>query len=101
VTHEVVFSPEAAGDLDAIFDHLAPRAGARVAGHFVGAIIGACRGLASFPHRGTLRQDLRAGLRVIGFRKRASILIVVEDRRVTVLRILYGGRDLRTAIATE
>ncbi|WP_415153682.1 type II toxin-antitoxin system RelE/ParE family toxin [Propionicimonas sp.] len=54
-----------------------------------------CEGLAVFPHRGTLREDLRPGLRVTHFRKRVAIAIVVDDNgeQVTVLGIFSGGQD--------
>ena len=56
-----------------------------------------CRGLALFPERGARRDDLRSGLRVVGFERRALIAFHVSADAVTILRILHGGRDLQTA----
>jgi toxin ParE1/3/4 len=53
-----------------------------------------CLGFADFPERGTRRDDLMPGLRVIGFERRVTIAFHVDARTVTVDRILYGGRDL-------
>lgn len=49
--------------------------------------------LATFPHRGTLRDDLAPGMRVIGFERRASIIFRVDGHTVRIFRILYAGRD--------
>ena len=49
-----------------------------------------------FPDRGIKRDDLRPGLRILGFERRAAIALQVTADSVTILRILYGGRDLET-----
>jgi toxin ParE1/3/4 len=46
-----------------------------------------------FPERGIRRDDLRRGLRILGFERRAVIAFLITADAVTVLRILYGGRD--------
>jgi toxin ParE1/3/4 len=56
-----------------------------------------CLGFATFPERGTRRDDLRPGLRTIGFGRRVTIAFHVSDDRVTIDRILYAGRDLARA----
>lgn len=43
------------------------------------------------------RDDLRPGLRVLGFERRVVIALRVGDGAATILRILYGGRDLGPA----
>ena len=55
-----------------------------------------CRNLSVFPDRGTARDDLRPSLRILGFERRAVIAFHVTADVVTILRILYGGRDLET-----
>ena len=47
-----------------------------------------------FPQRGTLRDDLAPGLRVIGFDRRVTIAFHTGPDKVTIDRILYAGRDL-------
>jgi toxin ParE1/3/4 len=53
-----------------------------------------CRSLSNFPERGTRRDDVASGLRLIGFERRVAIAFHVDPRVVTIDRILYGGRDL-------
>jgi plasmid stabilization system protein ParE len=52
--------------------------------------------LSVFPEHGTRRDDLRPGLRILGVERRAVIALQVTADTVTILRILYGGRDLET-----
>jgi toxin ParE1/3/4 len=53
------------------------------------------RGLGGLPHRGTRRDDLRPGLRIVPFGTRTAVAFEVDDARrvVTVLRVFYGGQD--------
>jgi toxin ParE1/3/4 len=46
-----------------------------------------------FPKRGARRDDLRPGLRILGFERRAAIALQATAETVVILRILYGGRD--------
>jgi toxin ParE1/3/4 len=39
--------------------------------------------------------------RLAGFERRVAIAFTVSADAVTILRILYGGRDLRTAFDDE
>lgn len=55
-----------------------------------------CDALAFGAERGSLRDDIRPNLRVIGFERRISVAFVVEGDRVVVLRLFYGGRDWTT-----
>jgi toxin ParE1/3/4 len=57
-----------------------------------------CRELSTFPERGTRRDDLRTGLRVSGFERRVVIAFRVTADAVTILRVLYAGRDLTGAV---
>lgn len=43
--------------------------------------------------RGTRRDDIRPGLRTIGFERRVVIAFHVSARRVEILRFFYGGRN--------
>jgi len=38
------------------------------------------------------------GLRVVGFERRVTIAFEVDDERVTILRIFYGGVDWERAL---
>ena len=81
-----------------LYDYIAERAGAERARGYTHRIAAYCRGLSTFPERGTRRDDLRPGLRVIGFERRVTIAFHITADRVTIDRVLYGGRDLKTAL---
>ena len=53
--------------------------------------------LKAVPERGTRRDHIGPGLRVIGFGRRVAIAFHVGAERATIDRILYGRRDLGTA----
>ncbi|HTX76598.1 MAG TPA: type II toxin-antitoxin system RelE/ParE family toxin [Terracidiphilus sp.] len=96
--HEIVFAPEAEAQLIDLYLHIAAASSAEIAESYVNAIIRQCESLATFPMRGAARDDVRPGLRVFGFRRRASIAFEVSPERVTILGIYYGGRNLETAL---
>jgi toxin ParE1/3/4 len=50
-----------------------------------------------FPERGRRRDDLRPGLRIIGFDRWVTIAFHVAGDRIIIDRIFYGGRDLTRA----
>ena len=95
MTFTVGFSASAKADLFAIYDYIAERAGAEIALRFVEAIEEYCLGFANMPERGTRRDDLRKGLRTVGFRRRATIMFEVEQtaQRVVIHGIYYAGRS--------
>jgi toxin ParE1/3/4 len=66
----------------------------------VDAIRAFVRSLGALPHRGTRRDDLRPGLRVVPFKTRTAVAFEVDDERrvVTVLRVFYGGQDYEAAL---
>ncbi len=72
-----------------------------VAERYTTAIVQYCRSLSTFPQRGTRRDDIRPGLRLLGFRRRVTIVLTVSDRVVTILGVFYGGQDVETALQAE
>jgi toxin ParE1/3/4 len=52
-----------------------------------------CRGMRVAPERGHKRDDIRPGLRIIGFERRVSVAFTVSETRVTILRLFHGGRN--------
>ena len=63
---------------------------------YVNRIIDYVNGFDLFPKRGSVRNEIRQGLRIVGFERRVSIAFLVEDdtQEVVILRILYGGQQL-------
>jgi toxin ParE1/3/4 len=93
----VVFAETAKADLDDIFAWIADRAGLEVALAYTRRIERFCREMTPFPQRGTSRNDIRPGLRALGFERRATIAFTVKGEDVIILRILYAGRSLDLA----
>lgn len=54
----------------------------------------ACRAQDTFPMRGSSRQDLGAGIRTVGFERRATIAFRVLADEVEILRVFHGGQDI-------
>lgn len=96
--HKLVFAPEANQQLLSLFRYLAERASPAVASRFTGAIVEYCEDLCHHPRRGTKRDDIRPGLRTVGFRRRVTIAFAVDEKTVTILGIYYGGRDFEAEL---
>ena len=79
-------------DLLEIYDFVADRAGSAVALTYVQRLQAYIDGFTTFPERGTRRDDLRSGLRIVGFERRVTIAFHVEVTAVVVDRVLYAGR---------
>jgi toxin ParE1/3/4 len=93
--YEVIFDHAAQQDLNAIFNYIEDRAGSAIAENFSTKLYQHCCRLEHTPERGTRRDDLRRGLRTIGYRRRATVLFEVDHTlsRVIILGIYYGGRN--------
>ena len=61
----------------------------------VAAIRAYLGGFGSVPHRGTRRDDLMKGLRIVPFKRRTAIAFTIDEDvpTVRILRIFYGGQD--------
>ena len=94
----VEFAPEAIEDLKRLYDWIADAASPTVALAYVTRIETFCRGLAFSPERGHRRDDIRPGLRILGFERRITVAFTVSAERVTILRLFYGGRNWEALI---
>lgn len=97
----VRFAPSALADYDELFEWIADRAGIATARRYGGRLRSYCEGFAQFPERGMCRDDIRPGLRLIGFERRITIAFAVIDAEVVILRLLYGGRDFEALLGDE
>ncbi|MEN9375777.1 MAG: hypothetical protein RL710_934 [Pseudomonadota bacterium] len=91
--YPVVFSPEAQAQLVDLYGYIAQAASPDIAARYTEAIVSYCETLRTFPHRGTLRDDVRPGLRITNYRKRAVIAFEVQAERVAIIGIFYGGQN--------
>jgi toxin ParE1/3/4 len=97
VKYTVVFTPEAKNDLLELYDYIADHSSSTRALRYLSRIEKTCMSLQTLPERGTRRDDLRPGLRVMGFERRVLIAFRVSPGAVAILRILYGGRSVDLA----
>lgn len=97
MTHKVFFTPEARNDLLDLYDYIADQSSTTRAMRYIERIEKTCKSLKTLPARGTPREDLRSGLRFMGFERRVLIAFRVSPDSVAILRILYGGRSVEFA----
>lgn len=93
MTLTVAFAPEAEEQLIELYRYIAKVGSAEVAARYTDAIVAFCEELATFPQRGRARDDIRQGLRTIGFRRRVVVAFVVFGQTVMIVGVFYGGRD--------
>ena len=101
MSYRIVFSPEADAQLVGIYRYIAREASPTTAERFTAAIVDYCEGFETFPERGTQRDDLRSGLRTVGFRRSVTIAFTVDDDIVTIIGVFYGGQDFEAVFKAE
>lgn len=95
----VVFSPEASQDLLSLYDWITNAAGHQTAINYLERLERYCNGFSLAAERGTLRSDIRANLRVVGFERNITIAFSVDDNDVTILRLFYRGKDWESELS--
>lgn len=101
MTRRVIFTRKAEAHLDSIHSYIRRQSGCERADAFVGSIIAFCRSLDAFPHRGTRRDDILPGLRIIPFRRRITLAITADETTVVVGGVYYGGQDYQADIPSH
>ena len=101
MSHKIVVSDEARAQLDDLYDYIAAAASPDTALRFNSAILDQLESLRDFPNVGTPRDDILAGLRTIGFRRRVTIAFVVEATEVLVVGVFYGGQDFEAILGDD
>ncbi|WP_213957763.1 MULTISPECIES: type II toxin-antitoxin system RelE/ParE family toxin [unclassified Variovorax] len=99
--YRVVFSPEAEDQLVALHHYIADAASPDIAMQYTEAIVSYCEGLSTFPHRGTRRDDVRPGLRMTNYRKRAVIAFGVDGEQVSIIGVFYGSQDYESVLQDD
>lgn len=92
------YSPRATKQLQDLYEYIELASGSDRANNFVASIVDYCERLGGSPYRGTKRDDIRLGLRIVGFRRRVTIAFSVTDGAVTVLGVFYGGRNFESVL---
>ncbi|MDE2229108.1 MAG: type II toxin-antitoxin system RelE/ParE family toxin [Alphaproteobacteria bacterium] len=88
----------AEADLFGLYRAIADEGGNERAGAYIDRIEAACLALEIFPLRGRARDDIRPGLRTVGFERRATIVFRVTSAEVIIARIFCGGQDYERAL---
>lgn len=101
MNYRVEFSPEAEEQLAELFHYIAKAASPDTAARYTEAIVSYCESLSAFPHRGTMRDDVRPGLRTTNYRKRTIIAFSVDAERVSIIGIFYGGQNYETILQED
>jgi len=86
--------PEAESDLDEIWLYIAQDS-PQNADKFLDRIQEGCWALAEFPHMGTSRSELRAGLRSQSVGNYIIFYFPLEDG-VDIVRVLHGSREIKS-----
>ncbi len=74
----VEISGDAVSDLNALYDWIADRAGPEIALSYIDRLEDYCRGFDMASERGHQHDDIRTGLRIVGFERRVIIAFAVE-----------------------
>ncbi len=61
-------------------------------------MISYCENMMHFPHCGTMRDDVRSGLRIPHYKKRTVIAFDVDSDQVSIIAVFYGGQDYETIL---
>lgn len=101
MSYRVVFTPEALDQLAALYQYIAVAASPAIALRYTDAIVSYCESLSIFPHRGTVRDDIRMGLRVTHYKKRAVIAFAVDTEWVYIIGVFYGGQDYEVRFSND
>jgi plasmid stabilization system protein ParE len=98
----VIFSAHAKAQLREMRSYIARESGyPERANAYVQRIVVFCKKLDMFPERGTRRDDIFSGLRVIGFEGRVIIAFYVMEEEVLIEGIFYGGQDIDAFYSDE
>lgn len=101
MSFRVIFSPEAEEQLAALYRYIAQAASPDIAARYTEAIVSYCESLRTFPHRGTMRDDVRPGLRITNYKGRVVIAFDVEGERVSIIGVFYGGQDYESILQDD
>lgn len=96
--YTVIFTPEAQEQLVTLYRYIASAASPEIAERYISSIVTYCENMRDFPHRGTSRDDIRQGLRITNYKKRAVITFAMGTDLISIIGVFYGGQDYETAL---
>ena len=101
MNRRVVLGRRALDDLRELGAWIAARANDEVAQRYLNRLRSYCQRFDAFPERGARRDDLKPGVRTVGFERRVTVVFAVFESGVVILRLLYGGRDVEASFQEE
>ena len=101
IRRKVVLSPDALADLSNLYDWIANQASLDVALAYIERLESYVMGFEVASERGTLHDDIRRGLRTIGFERRLTVAFEVTEDQVMILGFFSGGRDWTAILGEE
>ena len=93
IIRRVVYAPEAEVDLLMLYDDVADAASSLVAMGYLNRVEAWLARFSTASERGTRRDDIRPGLRTIGFERRITVAFTVSGDEVVIQRVFYGGQN--------
>ena len=100
-SRKVSLSESAQQDLFDIEVWLEAQTSKSFARNYTDRLVDYCMRLDIASQRGTPRDDVLPGLRIVGFERRLAIAFAVHDDRVEILRIFRGGRDWEADLSED
>lgn len=97
----VALSSEAEKDLAGILQTVASATSREVAISYLDRIETFLAGFDIASKLGTLRDDIRLGLRIVGFERRLTIAFTVTELDVIILRVFGGGMDWQSELEPD
>ena len=98
----VVFRPDAETDLFDIYQYIAKASGnINLAFEFTERLRNTCMKLEHFPERGTKRDEIISGLRILTHERKTVIAFFITTDTVEISNIFHGGRDWEAFIAEQ
>ncbi len=98
MTDRTVFTPEAEEQLVELYRYISATGSPAAAAGYTNSIVAFCEELATFPRLGKARDDIRPGLRTIGFQRRVLVAFAAIGQDLVIVGIFYGGRDYEAAL---
>ena len=99
IPRKVIVGPRARQDLFEIAIWIAEAASLGTAQRYVAKVDEHLKGFDLAAQRGTARNDVRTGIRVVGYRRQLTIAFTVDDDVVTIVRIFRAGEDWESDLA--
>jgi toxin ParE1/3/4 len=96
--YQVVISRRATAHLKTIYRYIAKASYPSYAEDYVEAIRAECRALANLPQRGTDCSSIRPNVRIIGFRRSATIAFRITGDTVTIIGVYYRGLNVHAKL---